>query len=292
MGPGNRAWLARHMMQDRRDPGARAFAEFAQKAIEAWKNRQFDVHLNGEVALLAALAPFKPSRLFDVGANIGDWSLAAAAVLPAARIEAFEITPATAATLTANAAPWGARLAVHAFGLGDREGAITVYVSPRDDTANSTLRDAVAVSADATEDAAIVEVAARITTGDAFLAAEGITHLDFLKIDVEGAEFSVLNGFADAFARNAIDLVQFEYGEINLKTRDFLEDYYKFFTTRGFVVGKLYPEGVMFKNYDLADEDFLGPNYIACRAERADMIAALRFPAMARYPAARANSAM
>lgn len=34
MGPGNRAWLARHMMQDRRDPGARAFAEFAQKAID------------------------------------------------------------------------------------------------------------------------------------------------------------------------------------------------------------------------------------------------------------------
>lgn len=94
------------------------------------------------------------------------------------------------------------------------------------------------------------------------------------------------------FAQKAIDLVQFEYGEINLKTRDFLEDYYKFFTTRGFVVGKLYPEGVMFKDYDLADEDFLGPNYIACRAERADMIAALRFPAMARYPAARANSAM
>ena len=138
------------------------------------------------------------------------------------------------------------------------------------------------VSADGNGDAAIAEVAAHITTGDEFLKTHGIAHVDFLKIDVEGAEFSVLNGFQNAFARNAIDLVQFEYGEINLKTRDFLQDYYKFFTARGFVVGKLYPEGVMFKDYALADEDFLGPNYIACRAERTDLIAALRFPDMRR----------
>ncbi len=292
MGPENRAWLARWMMRDRSDPHARAFAEFAQQSIEAWKNRQYDVDRNGETALLAALAPFRPGVLFDVGANIGDWSLAAARVLPEARIHAFEITPATAATLTGNAAPFGARLAIHPFGLGDHDGAITVYVSPRDNTANSTLRDAVVISADANGRQTIEEVAARITTGDGFLDEHGISRVDFLKIDVEGAEFSVLRGFEAAFTRQAIDLVQFEYGEINLKTRDFLEDYYKFFTERGFVVGKLYPEGVIFKDYDLADEDFLGPNYIACRAERADLIAALRFPDMARYPAARANSAM
>ena len=282
MGPGNRAWLARQMTRNRRDPGARAFAEFAQQSVEAWKNRQYNVHLNGEAALLAALAPFKPSVLFDVGANVGEWSLAAADLLADARIHAFEITPATAETLTVNAAAFGARITVHPFGLGDHDGAITVYLSPRDDTANSTLRDAVAVSAGENGDRAIAEVAARITTGDEFLKTHGIAHVDFLKIDVEGAEFSVLNGFAGAYAHHAIDLVQFEYGEINLKTRDFLEDYYKFFTERGFVVGKLYPEGVMFKEYSLADEDFLGPNYIACRAERADLLAALRFPDMAR----------
>ncbi len=282
MGPENAAWLARRVMRDRGTPRTQAFAAFSQQCVEAWKNRHYDVHLNGEAALLAALAPFKPAVLFDVGANIGDWSLAAAELVPNAHLHAFEITPATAEALAVNAAPFGARLTIHPFGLGDHEGEITVYLSPRDDTANSTLRDAVAISSDGNDDATIAEVAARITTGDAFLAEHGIAHLDFLKIDVEGAEFSVLNGFQNAFARNAIDLVQFEYGEINLKTRDFLEDYYKFFTARGFVVGKLYPEGVMFKEYTLADEDFLGPNYIACRAERTDLIAALRFPDMRR----------
>jgi hypothetical protein len=30
-------------------------------------------------------------------------------------------------------------------------------------------------------------------------------------------------------------------------------------------VGKIYPDYVDFRDYDLSDEDFLGPNYLACR---------------------------
>jgi FkbM family methyltransferase len=282
MGPGNRAWLARHMMRDRRDPRQLAFADFAGHALDAWKNRQYDVHLNGEVALLAALAPFQPGVLLDVGANVGEWSIAACEKLPGARVHAFEIAPATAAILAENAAPLGARLAIHPIGLGEREGKITLFASSESNTASSTIREAIEVSAEAHGITTIEEVAARVTTGDRFLREAGIEHVDFLKIDVEGAEFSVLRGFSEAFSRDAIDIVQFEYGLINLRTRDFLEDYYKFFAERGFVVGKLFPEGVAFKEYAIEDEDFAGPNYIACRACRADLIAALRFPEMGR----------
>lgn len=282
MGPGNRAWLARHMMRDRRDPRQLAFADFADHALDAWKNRQYDVHLNGEAALLAALAPFQPGVLLDVGANVGEWSIAACGALPGARVHAFEIAPATATILAENAAPLGARLAIHPIGLGEREGKITLFASSESNTASSTIREAIEVSRLAHGITTIEEVAARVTTGDRFLREAGIERVDFLKIDVEGAEFSVLRGFSEAFDRSAIDLVQFEYGLINLQTRDFLEDYYKFFTERGFVVGKLFPEGVAFKEYAIADEDFAGPNYIACRACRADLIAALRFPEMGR----------
>lgn len=282
MGPGNRAWLARHMMRDRRDPRQLAFADFAAQALDAWKNRQYDVHLNGEAALLAALAPFQPGVLLDVGANVGEWSIAACGALPGARVHAFEISPATATILAENAAPLGARLVIHSIGLGEREGKITLFASSESNTASSTIREAIEVSRLAHGITTIEEVAARVTTGDRFLCEAGIEHVDFLKIDVEGAEFSVLRGFSEAFDRSAIDLVQFEYGLINLRTRDFLEDYYKFFTERGFVVGKLFPEGVAFKEYAIEDEDFAGPNYIACRVCRTDLIAALRFPEMGR----------
>lgn len=80
---------------------------------------------------------------------------------------------------------------------------------------------------------------------------QGIPHVDLLKIDVEGAEMSVLTGLGGACNCKAVDLVQFEYGRINLATRHFLQDFYGYLTNRGFVVGKIFREGVAFKPYDL-----------------------------------------
>ncbi len=273
--PGSRSWVARQLMRDRRAPATLALADFFTQALMAWKNKQYDVSLNGEAALLGRLAPFAPRVLFDVGANVGDWSLAACRHLPAATVHAFEIAAPTAVQLRRSAASCGGRIIVNACGLGDRDGEITIFHSPESDTATSTLRAAIEVSASSHNIHTITELSAQITTGDAYLKAQDISHVDMLKIDVEGAEFAVLNGFADAFAHRAINLVQFEYGEINLRTRTFLADFYEFFTARGFVLGKLYPDGVAFKPYALAEEDFVGPNYIACLADRTDLIAAL-----------------
>ena len=122
----------------------------------------------------------------------------------------------------------------------------------------------------------INEITAQITTGDAYMRAHQIDGIDFLKIDVEGAEWDVLKGFADAFAARKIQMVQFEYGPLNLQTRQMLGDFWKFFTDNDFTVGKLYPEGLAFKAFDLTDEDFTGPNFIACLNSRADLIGALR----------------
>ena len=41
------------------------------------------------------------------------------------------------------------------------------------------------------------------------------------------------------------------------------------------VVGKIFPSYVDFREYELKDEDFQGPNYLAVRAARADLIALL-----------------
>jgi hypothetical protein len=43
-------------------------------------------------------------------------------------------------------------------------------------------------------------------------------------------------------------------------------------------VGKIFPNGVEFREYELADEDFMGPNYLACRAARDDYVQALGAP--------------
>ncbi|MFM9971903.1 MAG: hypothetical protein ACKVQK_26275 [Burkholderiales bacterium] len=43
-----------------------------------------------------------------------------------------------------------------------------------------------------------------------------------------------------------------------------------------YLLGKLYPDHVDFRAYQLEDEDFLGPNYVAVRQGRGDLIEALR----------------
>jgi hypothetical protein len=47
-------------------------ADFFERSVLASKNKQYDLALNGEAALLQRLRPFAPTTVFDVGANIGD----------------------------------------------------------------------------------------------------------------------------------------------------------------------------------------------------------------------------
>jgi Methyltransferase FkbM domain len=103
--------------------------------------------------------------------------------------------------------------------------------------------------------------------GDEFLAREGISQVDFLKLDVEGAEHLVLEGLEGYLREQRIRLVQFEYGRVNILTHFLLRDFYQLFAKYGYAVGKVFPDYVEFREYELKDEDFLGPNYLACRAD-------------------------
>lgn len=278
LSPGDRSWLARRLMQDRYNPEIRALAGFFDSATMAWKNRQYDVRYNGEEALAQRLAPFRPKVVLDVGANVGDWTALCIAHLPDAIFHAFEIADPTADELERNVAAFRERVVVNRFGLSDHDGEVVIYHAPESNTATSTVREALEVGAADHGINTIQELRGRVVTGDAYLEARGVGQVDLLKIDVEGAEPGVLTGFDGAFARGAVDVVQFEYGTVNLTTRYLLADFYAFFEARGFVLGKLLPEGVAFKPYEVADEDFVGPNLVAVRTARTDIIEALRCP--------------
>ena len=99
-----------------------------------------------------------------------------------------------------------------------------------------------------------------------------IENIDLLKIDVEGAEPSVLSGFGDGIHPNKTPVVQFEYGRVNIENKFLLRDSYIYFRERGYLVGKLLQEGVRTREYSAWDEDFLGPNYVAIRPDLAPLL--------------------
>jgi FkbM family methyltransferase len=124
--------------------------------------------------------------VLDVGANVGYYSLSAAArVGPGRRVFAFEPGPAAAARLRENAALNGLNnLQVIEAAVADRPGTLRLHLS-EDSEAASLFPSATGV-------AASVEVP--VTTLDDFVKQAALPRVDLLKIDAEGAEVGILRG--------------------------------------------------------------------------------------------------
>lgn len=88
--------------------------------------------------------------------------------------------------------------------------------------------------------------------------------IDLVKIDVQGHEMQVLEGFGAALARTRV--VQFKFGSVHIDTRTFFRDFWIFFAERGFDLYRLAPCGpVPVRAYREADEAFVVTNYLAVR---------------------------
>jgi len=219
------------------------------------ENFNYDINLNGERWLVQTLAHQKNFQtFFDVGANHGDWAALVLEANPAASVHCFEICPPTfkkvAARLSGNK-----NIHLNSFGLSDRPGEVELKYCP-DGDGGSTMFDV-------TVPLTTVIIRAKVFSGKDYCSGLGIKKIDCLKLDVEGAEHLVLHGFGEMLNPAAIPVVQFEYGMVNIITKYLLKDFYSFFESRGYKVGKLFPKGVNFGDYRFEDEDFRGPNYIA-----------------------------
>jgi FkbM family methyltransferase len=258
-------WVARH----RRTWLVRAVAALSRHVLDWQANLDYQLHSNGEELVLRRLAPFTPHLIVDAGANVGDWTLAASTHCSQAQLHAFEISPPTFQTLQTRLAG-RERTHLHNLGLSDTPGEVSLH--------HYAQAPALTTVTDYPHPFESQCVQAQVVRGDEFLGALGITHIDLLKIDVEGMEDRVLRGFDQLLQRRAVDLVQFEYGRVNILSRYLLADFHAFFQERGYRVGKLYPDGVEWRSYVLADEDFRGPNYLACRDDRIDLLEAMSAP--------------
>jgi FkbM family methyltransferase len=235
----------------------RTAAKLCQQYLKWFGNASYKPSRNGERWVLHALSKEPIATVVDVGANVGAWSLMAAELFPRAMVYALEVVPETAATLRARVGQYD-RIKPFNLGLAAHTGTLSLRYTATAST-HATFTDYPhRWGGDRLE--------CPVMRGDEFLASEGINSVDYLKIDVEGAEHLVLQGFESLLRERRVRFIQFEYGRVNILTHFLLRDFHQLFEGYGYVVGKIYPDYVDFRNYDLGDEDFLGPNYLACRA--------------------------
>jgi FkbM family methyltransferase len=258
--------LTAQVIQDNRRSWAfRMAARAARFYNNSWEYPSYSIEGNGERALLRSLAGEDIRTIFDVGANIGDWSSDCAHVFGNASIHSFEPVPATFQVLV-NRVGSERRISPHAFGLSNEEGtAEFTYYGPE----NSFLSTLVAPIHDHLES---TRVSIKLRRGDDVLKDLSVRRIDLLKIDVEGMEHEVLEGLGTAFEEGRVGFIQFE----KQPGRRLLKDYYQLLGKYDYRIGKIYSRYVDFRPYDSAQERTAGPNYFAAPAAKAKLISGLQ----------------
>ncbi len=102
------------------------------------------------------------------------------------------------------------------------------------------------------------------TTLDNYCKSKKITHIHFLKIDVEGGELDVLYSGKNLLERNSIDYIQFEYGGTYQDAGITLKQVFEFLTTFNYGIFKIQPQSLEYKAiFSMEDENYEYANYLA-----------------------------
>lgn len=234
----------------------------ANKLVNLYNgDNDFDIHTNGELRV-ARLALPHARVVFDVGANVGDWTELALSINRAAQIHCFEPSGPTFRRLSAHAFPPNVRL--NHFGLGAAAEERTMYVYDEASGANS-LYHRVGTPSDQQSEETV-----RLGSFDEYCARERIERVDFVKIDVEGHELSVLRGAKRMLSEGRVGVVQFEYGGCYIDARVLLKDIWQLVDEpgQGYAFYKIFPSRLeRIREYKQTLETFQYSNWIIAHPE-------------------------
>ncbi|HLX80417.1 MAG TPA: FkbM family methyltransferase, partial [Burkholderiales bacterium] len=145
----------------------------------------------------------EPRTILDIGGNIGITSRYLAHFFPGAQVHAFEPVPANLELLRSNTAG-NVRIHVHPYALGPADGEITLG-SPDPSGYNQGGYSAFTTTADGET------ICAPVRSVESALGEAGMGVADVIKIDTEGAEYSILSAIPEPVLGGA----RWIYGELH-----------------------------------------------------------------------------
>ena len=219
------------------------------------------IETNGELEVIRRCIPHC-SVVFDVGANVGEWTAFVLKYNPRAKLHCFEPSLFTFHQLTSRNFP--SHIACNNFGLSSSEGEAKLLIFKEGNVLNSLYRR------ENLQDMGIPlqekEERVRLKTLDNYCLERQIQQIDFLKIDVEGHELEVLRGSSEMLRQERIGIIQFEYGGCNIDSKVFLKDLFDAFQGLPYEFYKILPKGVRrVENYSRQFENFQYSNWLAIR---------------------------
>jgi FkbM family methyltransferase len=181
----------------------------------------------------------RSATIFDIGANVGLYSLVAASSNPSARIHAFEPTSHLVRKIETNIAlNRFQNILVNALGVGSTSGRGHLHECLGNEGSNEGMNY---VSGSNLESKPGIEVP--MVTLDDYCQAQKINQIDLMKVDIEGGEYDAFAGARNLLAEGRISCIFVElmewaavrYGRTTAAIKSLLHDagYQMFFLNDG-----------------------------------------------------------
>lgn len=237
-------------------PRSRTLYKLARFYCNAYTgDNNSDMHTNGEARAMRRLLTASHT-VFDVGANVGDWSKLALSIKSSLHIHCFEPASTTFEKLRVRGFPAN-QVTFNPIGLSDSASTATLHLHELSNvnSLHAGIGDELAAH---TGDETIT-----LDTLDAYCQRTNITSIDYLKIDVEGHELAVLRGATQMLTSRAIRHIQLEYGAGYLVAGGRLEHVFKLLREHEFKPHKITARGLEpVPNYHLGLENFQLSNWL------------------------------
>ncbi len=196
-----------------------------------------DPATNGEYSVLSCFAK-SCDQFIDVGANHGIFIDRALQCNPDLNVVAYEANPTLSGTLKNRFEHSSYSVEVNQCALSDTEGELVLHLHPTDDTASSLTPRKNMMPSFTDKMIEVTVPCRRLNT------CELGDRPTFVKIDVEGAEYSVISSGAELMNSLSRVAVLFEYSFGWDEHGSSLKDCFHWFDARGFTMYRLTPLGL------------------------------------------------
>ena len=161
--------------------------------------------------------------ILDIGGNVGNYAAEIMQLSKDVELYSFEPMPSNFKHLEEKAAKY--HFKAYQLACGSMNGKIKIYDYAGEGSEHASLLKEVIESVHHKKS---IEYEVGITTLDSFVKENNISKIDLLKIDTEGYEMEVLKGVIETIKANNVDIIQFEFNEMNVISRVFLKDFIDF----------------------------------------------------------------
>ncbi len=181
-------------------------------------------YYSGESYFMSKLKFLNNSHtIFDIGANIGNYSNHIISLFPNVKLFSFEPHPKIFKNFEKNKK---GNYEIYNYGFGNEECIIPIY-DYKDDAEGSEHASIHKGVFETIYKKETISYEIKLRKVDDFVLENKIDKITLLKTDTEGNDFNVLLGAKKSLDDNVIDIIHFEFNSMNTTSRVFFKDFFE-----------------------------------------------------------------